>query len=430
MMKLPLMLLPYVMGMIPMLAAPLAQERELNPGNVTAEELVQLDAGYKAIEKLIDEMQAAGRGYDYHAALDKLEGFVRDYRGAFTSAYLYDDVPEEPGEPGEPEGDVLNYELAPVFAPGGQYAHLGEIPEGARRGAIYGGPFKDWGGHCWAGTGLCVVPESLSFRTVIFNDDAASWGEHGPMRATREVNVSGTVKGLTYWRPGDWTKGRDGHGFYWNVLGDVTLEDCHVFEAGGQGYQFVSRPEETGLPWEQVLATNRAATLTVRDCSATDCGQIEYGQMVHSSYPFSFFAPGQALDVDGLTIRCEFPAFTDKDGVQFQSRGGVFIGPGQTHDARTSVVWLRRLDIEVTKADRSELVLWAVDEAHVVNPRIIDHGGTADVRIVVTGDQACGMVEIIETQTPLQVQLMDGHPHKPPMETVQVPAGGSFIWPR
>jgi hypothetical protein len=356
-------------------------------------------------------------------------------RAAQTPAPEPDEpVPAEPAPP-------LRYELAPVFSAGGPYAHLGEVPEEARTGAVYGGPFGDWGGQCWAKASVCTLPESIWNRTVIFNDDAAPWGEHGPMRASREVNVTGVAKGITYWRPGDWTMGRDGHGFYWNVLGDVTLEGCAVVEGGGQAFQLVSRPGETGIPWaddpddptpeaDTVTERNALGTLTLRDCRAIDCGQIERGMMVHSSYPVSIFNPGQRVEIDGLVIRCEFPELRDKYDKPFRSRGGLFLGPGQIPTARTPVAWIRGLDVEVTKADRQELVLWGVDEVHVIEPRIVDHGGAADVAIVVQGESAVGRVEIVATQTPLRVHLHANHPHRPPIETVEVPAGGDFTWPR
>ncbi|MEM7308924.1 MAG: hypothetical protein AAF682_19735 [Planctomycetota bacterium] len=408
-----------------------------NPGSVTAEELASLDQRFGQLEKLLEEMQQAGRGYDYRQALDHLSELAAGFRAEMQEAYLYDPKELEPppagggGSAGEPK-EVLSYVLDPVFLPGGQYAHLGAIPEEHLIGAELGGPFWDWGGECWDSDRACVFPEELWNRTVVFNNAATSWGDRGPNWAQREVNATGEVRGLTYWRAGNWTKGFDGHAFYWNVYHDATFVDCHVFQGGGQAWQLVYRDGSEGGHNETAISREEAAnheyTITLRDCSATDNGNILYGAHAMSSYPVSIFNPGQSVVIDGLKIRCEFPEVTEK-GRTFQSQGGLFIGPGQTASSRCPSALIEGLDIEVVRSGREELVLWAVDTARIVQPRIVDHGGQADVKIVVGGWQACGNVEIVEPLADLYVHLMDGHPHKVPMETVLVPAGGSFVWP-
>ncbi|MEM7308927.1 MAG: hypothetical protein AAF682_19750 [Planctomycetota bacterium] len=458
-------------------AASAQQDKIPNPGYVSAAELAALDRKLVRIEATLVELQGAGPGYDARKAIDHVAELARQLRAEMQEAWIYDwveplapadgrrievsgDRPADPprvdsagapvvtGGDGTQEGGsaagvqelpadellegALSYELDPVFQPDGPYGYLDPIPAEHLVGAELGGPFRDWGGACWASDRVCVIPTELSNRTVVFNNFAASWGDRGPERATREVNVTGEVRGLTYWRPGDWTKGRDGHGFYWNVYHDVTFVDCHVFQGGGQAWQLVFRDGAEGSHHETLFtaeeADNQSYTITLRDCSATDNGNIVFGTHAMSSYPVSIFNPGQSVVIDGLRIRCEFPPVTVKDRT-FQSQGGLFLGPGQTQSARCPSALIEGLDIEVVRAGREELVLWAVDTARVVEPRIVDHGGRADVKIVVDGWQACGKVEIVRPQTDLYVHLMSGHPHKVPLETVLVRAGETFVWP-
>ena len=421
-------------------------EPKFNEGYLTQQEATELDKQFTRIEDSILVLVNADRDINWKDATSQLQKQASAYRTTMEVAYLIDLVPKpvtpepepepDPGPGPQPDPAVLYYDLDQVFGTTGVYSHLGAIPDDELRGAVYGGPFGYWSkGACWTSDKVCAFPPELWGATVIYNNAAASWGEHGPKWGSREYNVTGVIEGVSMWRPGDWTKGREGHAWYLNVYRDLTFRNCNVSEAGACAYYFEWRDgtsgshDETDIPWDE--AQNWLYEVALEDCTAIDCGQINFGTAVRASWPVNFCNPGQRFRIDGMEIKTEFPPVT-VSGETFQSHGGVFVGPGQA-DKRCPLVTIDDLMVDVTRSDRQELVLWAVDEAIIGKNEpigITDVGGRADVAIVAWGEDACGSVTIYPATTDLYVGLYEDHPHKPAKETIFVPAGTEYFWQR
>ena len=334
-------------------------------------------------------------------------------------------APTPPEEPPPVEADAAE---APAWAPSPVFERYGlSPPEGLPPNAEFRSG-DQWtvlyDGGCWDSDRVCELPTAeLAGRTVVFDDAAASWGEHGPKWGLRVYNATGVLRGLTLWRAGDFSEGREGHGGYFSAFQDLTIEDCAFIQCGAQGLQIVWRSHETKIPPE---TWNQAAhVVTVRNVRMQDCGQINAGSAVRASWPCTIFAPGQAIVVDRLTVRTRFKPYADGQHPLIESHGALFIGPGDEY-RRTPKARVEGLDCEVWNSDRQELVLWAQDDALVLRPLIVDHGGRAEIAIV----DDCGRVEIREPLEPLTVGIYAGHPHQPARETFEVPAGGTFVWPK
>lgn len=312
----------------------------------------------------------------------------------------------------------------------------------------------------YSSDGPVPAPTSMSNRTIVCDNAQAPWGDYGPLWGARCYNIEGLIQDLTLARVGDWTTGREGHGFYFNWLGDLTLRRVRMLQVGGQGLQTCFRPRETAVAppgWP-----SPDSWLTLEDCEFIDCGQINAGAAVRSSWPVSLFATGGSVKLDGVTVRTELEPFEVK-GKQYRSHGALFVGPPRSAAAdpdtlpvegpvavdhagdwvywagwkskgttfngyfRTPVAEIIDLVVEVTDSDREELHFRNVGVIFLDNPNIVEHGGEADV--VVTLD--CGSFTVFETVHPLTIYFTpEENPHRKSdaVEVVRVPAGGSYSW--
>jgi len=313
----------------------------------------------------------------------------------------------------------------------------------------------------WNASALVTIPDAWSGeRAIVWNNTKPGWGgagDRGPLWGRRGYNMAGTLENLVQRRVGNWTKGKEGHALYLNPAGDVLIRNVHAIECGAQWGQFAWRPKETRLPLE-LWPLNTGAVLRIEDSSAIDCGAINAGDAVRASWPLAFYATGHELEVVRFKVRTKLPPFTQNGNPGRQAHGAVFVGPGTSSRinysgpdaveyagdtvrytatgsngsdsfqvyARTPKATLEGLDIELWNSDREEVRLWNVGEALLIAPRIVEHGGTADVVIV----DDCGRVEIRDAVTELRVRIKSAAtPYGPTTASYKVAAGDSFVWP-
>jgi len=274
----------------------------------------------------------------------------------------------------------------------------------------------------WNSDQIVQLPAEFSNRRIVYNSHKApTWDEWGPKWGIRAYNSEGTIRDLVQYRVGDFTKGREGHAIYLNIAGDLLLERVEAYQCGGQFLQLVWRAKETLIAPEDFDQADHL--VRVVDCVSVDNGAINYGSAVRASYPLAFYNPGQRLELIRFKVRTKLEPFQTSSGLR-TSHGGVFVGPGQEY-RRCASAYIEDLDVEVWGSDRSEVKLWAVDEAILLRPRIIDHGGTADVVIV----DDCGVVKIIEPRTDIFVSVKSAaKPYSAPIQTHKVRAGETWTF--
>lgn len=273
--------------------------------------------------------------------------------------------------------------------------------------------------HAWA------IPPTLSDRRVVFNNAAASWGEHGPKWGIRSYNVVGKLADLELWRCGDWSNGREGHACYLNVAGDLELTRLRAVQCGGQALQIVWRVGETRMPrssWP--TAANLIALL---DCSAQDCGAITDGQAVRASWPFSFFATGARVELKDLRVDTRLPEFVGDRGERFRAHGALLVTGGE-EGRRTPNLVVDGLAGKVTRCDRSEVRLQSVDVAELRNLTLTEEGGDGACTVDVVDD--CRSVHISGSSSTVVVRVISSaKPFSAPYWTATVAPGGEFKWP-
>lgn len=208
-------------------------------------------------------------------------------------------------------------------------------------------------------------------RRLLGNSARAPWGDHGPLWAYRGYNLSGLCEDLTIARIGDFHRGREGHPFYGNPMGDFTLRRFAAFQCGGN-VQFASAYDrqsynpsgETYIPkadWPTSANTFRVEGVTLRDL-----GLITSGAAVRASWPFCFYSPGHNLEGFGLRVYTESAPEFESKGRSYRSHGGVFIGHAKARAAetrKTERVSLHNCVVDVVAPDREEIRLRYVGEA-------------------------------------------------------------------
>jgi hypothetical protein len=355
------------------------------------------------------------------ALLADAEKSLRECEHGSGSAPPVFDPPGSGLPPGS--GAVLEYVENPPFAAGGLYDWLPDLSEEDRTGARLGGTLRiGRTPNGWKSSNGFTIPDEWSNDRVVWNSTKATWDEFLPKWGIRAYDVRGTIRNLVQFRAGDFTRGREGHGIYLNVFESLLLDNVHAIQCGGQAIQLVWRinnDDETVIPAS--LHDQASHKITVRDSSAVDCGAISEGLAVRSSWPLTFYNPGQDFYLIRFKVRTDLQPFKTSSGLS-RSHGAVYIGPGQTQRT-TKVVLIDELDVEVWESDRDEVRLESVASGLILSPRIIDRGGTAEIGIV----DDCGRIEIRNALAPLTVIIRDKAKHRP-LQSFKVEAGANFVW--
>jgi hypothetical protein len=280
----------------------------------------RLGAKYTALQTEQDWVRLTTHGIERLYLWDEV---LRDYMG--FQGGLLGDAPLLPPEYQYPESFP--------FRPGGSYAYL-EDPVGEGWEVLKQPVLKvdsnktaeiiTWETSEWEG------------RKYLGNSANSSWGERGPKWGWRRYNLQGLIKDLIVWRIGDFHQGREGHGIYANVYGDLTIADSSFDQCGAQALQLVWRPKETLVPQGDWPDASR--TITLDEVHATDCGVINKGSQVRASWPFAIYSPGQNIRIEGCSNACNIASFyiPGKNGT-FRSHGSLIVSPAQTY-RRTQLV--------------------------------------------------------------------------------------------
>lgn len=314
---------------------------------------------------------------------------------------------------------VTEYDFAP-FTPAPVFAGIA-----GPRGLFEAGGWDSLANFGWQSDRAWPVPLALSGRRVVFNNVAASWGEHGPKWGVRAYNVVGTLFDLELWRVGDWTNGREGHAVYLNVAGDLDVERLRAVECGGQLLQIVWRVGETNMP--RTSWPSAANLISIVDCSARDCGAITSGQAVRASWPLSIFATGARVEIDDLRVDCRLPEFAGDRGELFRSHGAVLVSGGE-EGRRTPELLIDGLSGTVVHSDRSEVRLAEIDSAELRDLALVEEGGDGACTVDVVDD--CRRVHVSSSPAAVVVRIISAaKPFGAPYRTVAVAPGSEFTWP-
>lgn len=314
---------------------------------------------------------------------------------------------------------VTEYDFTPFVAAG---VFSGATPP---RGIFEAGGWDSLSNFGWQSNRAWPVPASLSARRVVFNNLAASWGEHGPKWGVRAYNVVGVLSDIELWRVGDWSNGREGHSVYLNVAGDLDVSRLRAVQCGGQMLQIVWRVGETQMPRAEWPTS--ANLISINECTAQDCGAITAGQAVRASWPVSIFATGARVEVHNLTVNARLPEFIGDRGEVFRAHGALLVSGGE-EGRRTPELTVDGLAGSVTRCDRSEIRLAEVDTANLSNISLVEQGGDGVCTIDVVDD--CHQVHVSASPVPVTVRIIAASkPFSAPYKTVSVPAGTEFTWP-
>jgi hypothetical protein len=262
-----------------------------------------------------------------------------------------------------------------VFQAGASY---GWLPDTYNIPGVFVGKVTD----CQEHGPFSLIPTNSNVSNEIFNlhlsggryacnNNAASWGEHGPKWFLRNYNVAGGLADMLVWRVGDWSQGREGHVCYFNVQGDLVIKNLIGVQHGAQLVQLVWRDHETALPQSMWPVNNPNSTVTLQDLVSVDGGLINLGMAVRASWPISFFNPGHKfLMIDGFKQRTNHavPFPTTTAGPK-RSHGGILTG-GDPNAYQGKSALLKRLDMICADPDRDMIRAWHFDE-FIINDGLI-----------------------------------------------------------
>lgn len=297
--------------------------------------------------------------------------------------------PVDPPTPEIPPSVPLIYDEASQFTAGGRYERLSD-PTTDEPWEIQGQAVPILNSHHRA-----QVDHAWPFptskwkgRRLLGNDAAAAWGDHGPLWMCRLYDVVGLIDDLHIMRPGDYAKGREGHGIYFNLMGDVTVRDYHAIQCGGQALQVVSpweRTKETAVP--QAEWPTSANALSIERIYARDCGIINVGLAVRASWPIALYGLPCAIHLGGGAVETlESPEFSHH-GQTYRSHGALFVGQpaqGKRVPKLTGVSF--RTDL--IAPDREDFRLWAVD--------LVEFEGFAAARTGLSGFREQPVLAIVD----------------------------------
>ena len=174
--------------------------------------------------------------------------------------------------------------------------------------------------------------------------------------------------------------GRDGHGLYFNLHGDLTVMDSLFEEMGGQAIQLVNREDafKNGAP----QLDNRPAKIGM--VAIKRCGIINAGYSpMRGSWAISLAGLGRSdrqVDVliEDLYMRCNYQGKggSQHNGDPINSRGGVLIENALKNGQRGyGTVTIRRADVELWEPDRGPLTINNSENVLIEDCRIISHSG-------------------------------------------------------
>lgn len=376
--------------------------------------------------------------------------------------------PTDPSTPPPLEPDPTTPDPAwehSIFRNGGAYGWLNNIDKNAAGASVYnkndvphlGGrkirspdenhPMYDPGVKIdvyGGGTGLNDVTGEMDSLTTICN------GAKGPTWWARDYNTIGTTEDLTVYRVGDFIGGREGHGAYEAPAGTRIWRNSNFIQGGAQGWQDAWRPYETIMPVG--IWPTRNHVLSWVDCSAIDCGAINYGNAVRAAQPWSIYGCAQSVSLIAPVVRCELKPFAVSGKFNRQSHGFLFVGsilkkqpnyyPGaarvhnyadtQIHelDFQTYVknggVTVTDCDVELWNPDRELIHVRRSNGLWLVRPHLVDLASTKPAEIVVAND--CDHLEIEDPHDPIRVHVMSAlKPHGAPLKSFTVNAHQDFV---
>lgn len=360
------------------------------PGRVSAEELRLLSQTFGSVQRLAVERQADAEVLQELDALGQL--FVLLW-----------------------EKDFVPYRPAALF---------GSLEQPS--GAFELGGFEGLALSSNASGTIDVLSPALSDRRVVFNNARASgWEEHGPKWGLRVYNVAGLLENLELWRVGDWTQGREGHAFYGNVAGDLTIRDLTAVQCGGQAVQVVWRVAETRLP--RTLWPTAANLITLERVTAIDCGMINDGAAVRASWPVSIFATGARVHVKDLEVRTRLPVFDG--GTAGPSRShGVLVNTWGEEGRRTPELVIDGLSGLVVQSDRPEIRATAAGDVVLRRNSLREEGGDGVCTLAFVEDCASLLVE--ESSAPVRILFAKADKPWTTVREVMVSPGARFTWTR
>lgn len=185
--------------------------------------------------------------------------------------------------------------------------------------------------------------------------------------------TASVVQRVTISHIGDWAHALglepgaqvEGHAFYANLAGSLTIEDFLARECCGQALQLVNRASE-GLP------PAPASTVTISRTIAWNCAlHPERG-----SYPISFFNPVDYLTMSATGVLSDGLApWTDSNGVKRASCGGIFIGQAVKDPRVCKKAQLTGVYVRLNLADRDAVQIDHCDDFEWAWGECSDIGG-------------------------------------------------------
>ena len=337
-----------------------------------------------------------------------------------TAVAVGDAPAQKVGQPPGPPQCYRPWEHA-VFRGTGAYAYLDDcvLPDTGNPFLTFATPYLNYN--------LSGVPEPLPFIPPgdhVGNNDVAPWGDHGPLWFCRWYNALGTVGGFDVFRIGDFTRGREGHVFYFNCLEDVTIQNVNAYQCGAQFAQMVWRPNETTIPpqnWHQ-----QDFTVTIRDCSVIDQGVINTGVAVRASWPISFFNPGQDLVVENLLLDVDIANFFNSSMQgPFNSHGAILCTPGSTVENVT----ITNPVIRLRRPDRALFRFWGAQNISITGGSVDITAGTRQIDLVDTAGVQTLSIQGMSTTFPILVRILStSSPWSNPIQTFLYDGSSPLFW--
>ncbi len=305
------------------------------------------------------------------------------------------------------------------FADGHKFAYLPDAQVTALQLGFYT-PLINNGGPLLDRFDLAQIPAG----SYVGVDAAAEWGEHGPKWGARIHRATGTLRGVEFYRIGDFSRGREGHALYLSpAFGNVLLEDVHAHGCGGHHSHvrsFSAAHDPDGMPSD--LLPRPEDTFTWRRCKARHCDAIVAGDSPRASWTIHFANTGSRARLEACEVECDHTARGDGPS----STGALLLGFDQeprrcplseTYDFRAKLTRPDRACIFLEGQDESrheDLDLWETDRA------------AARVRIV----DGCGPVHILRPRRDILLEFVPendatGAAYREPNRTELLAAGTS-----
>lgn len=263
-------------------------------------------------------------------------------------------------------------------------------------------------------------------------------------------------------RSGDFDKEREGHAFYCALFGSSRWRNIRTRQNLGQSGQFTFRPNTTRLSvdgsvrpspkpehynssgqldpkkygaylsqtswWKALQAYQAQQTVRFENWESIDdsCGGTKAAR---SSNPFSWFNPGQQLELIGMKIKCNLarPFASSSTGKgSYRSRGGPMTW--KSYNTMVPNLLVEGLEVNVSRPDREEFRCHGVVKGLIDKPTLIRNNGDSLPRISIYDNcvgpiivNADGDVEVTTHSAKKESQ------HKL-LATKRLKKGESFSW--